>query len=158
VQNSPNQSVTWAVNGVPGGNTQVGYIDSQGMYSAPSAVPNPATVSVQAASVAVPAAIGSASVTITSPVPVSVTVSPATATVRVRRSKQFTAAVQNTTDTRVTWQVNGITGGNSTVGTISMSGQYTAPNAVPQPRTVTVRAISLADPSKSGSASVTVRW
>ena len=57
VQNAADQSVTWSVNGIAGGNTQVGYIDASGLYSAPSAVPNPATVTVSAASVAVPAAV-----------------------------------------------------------------------------------------------------
>lgn len=49
-------------------------------------------------------------------------------------TQQFTADV---TGTR-TWQVNGITGGNSTVGTINSNGLYTSPASVPNPATVTV--------------------
>jgi len=93
---------------------------------------------------------------VNSGLPVSVTVSPAAATVRVRRTAQFTATVQNTADTRVTWQVNGITGGNGTIGTISTTGLYTAPGNPPTPATVTVRAVSVADSTKSGSAAVTI--
>jgi uncharacterized protein YjdB len=93
---------------------------------------------------------------VNSSLPVAVTVSPASATVRVRRTAQFTATVQNTADTRVTWQVNGITGGNGTLGTISTTGLYTAPGNPPSPATVTVRAVSVADASKSGSAAVTI--
>lgn len=37
------------MNGIPTGNSQVGYIDANGLYSAPSFVPAPATVTVQAA-------------------------------------------------------------------------------------------------------------
>lgn len=42
------------------------------------------------------------------------------------QSVQFTAAVTGT-NASVTWAVNGIAGGNSTVGTISAQGNYTAP-------------------------------
>jgi len=91
-----------------------------------------------------------------SPQPVSVTISPTSATVRISKTKQFTATVQNTANTAVTWQVNGITGGYSTVGTISASGLYKAPGSVPSPATVTVTAVSVVDPSKSASATVTI--
>jgi len=57
----------------------------------------------------------------------------------------------------VTWQVNGVTGGNATVGTISSSGLYTAPGVVPNPATVTVTAVSQADATKSAAAQVTIR-
>src|SRR5437016_4923274 len=69
--------------------------------------------------------------------------------------QQFTATVLNTSNTAVTWQVSGVTGGNATVGTISSSGLYTAPAVVPNPATVTVTAVSQADPTKSASAQVT---
>jgi hypothetical protein len=95
-------------------------------------------------------------VDVAAPPPVSISVSPASAMVRVRTTRQFTAAVQNTSNTGVTWRVNGVVGGNSTVGTISSSGQYRAPGAVPNPATVTVTATANADPTRSASASVTV--
>src|SRR5205807_2294150 len=69
---------------------------------------------------------------------VSVTASPTSATVAPGGTQQFTAMVQNTSNTAVTWQVNGMTGGNATVGTISSSGLYTAPGVVPNPATATV--------------------
>ena len=71
-------------------------------------------------------------------------------------TQQFAAAVAGTTNTTVTWSVNGVVGGNSTVGTISTTGLYTAPAAVPSPDVVTIKATSVADPSKSGSATVTI--
>jgi hypothetical protein len=88
--------------------------------------------------------------------PISVTVSPSTANVPTGSTRQFTATVQNTTNTNVTWQVNGVTGGDAAHGTISAAGLYTAPGSIPNPATVTVTAISQADTTKSGSASVTV--
>jgi IPT/TIG domain len=88
--------------------------------------------------------------------PISVSVAPSSATVRTRRTQQFTATVQNASDPSVTWKVNGVTGGNSTVGTISTGGLYTAPASVPGGGTVTVSAVSVADATKSGTATVTI--
>ena len=157
VQNNADQTVTWDVNGTLGGNSAGGWISPTGLYTAPSVVPSPATVAVHATSKAVPVAVGAASVTITPPPqPVSVTISPTSATVRISKTKQFTATVQNTVNTAVTWRVNGVTGGNSTVGTISTSGLYKAPGAVPSPATVTVTAVSVVDSTKSASAAVTI--
>jgi len=76
--------------------------------------------------------------------------------VRLKVTKQFTATVTNTTNTAVTWYVNNLQGGNSALGTISTSGLYKAPNLTPLPLTVTVTAISKADPGKNASASVTL--
>jgi hypothetical protein len=55
----------------------------------------------------------------------------------------------------VSWQVNGVTGGNSTVGTIT-NGLYTAPTAIPSPANVTVTAIAQADTAVTKSAVVLV--
>src|ERR1700757_5163336 len=92
----------------------------------------------------------------TQPSQVSITISPTSVTVAAGGTQQFTATVQNTGNTAVTWQVNGVTGGNSTVGTISSSGLYTAPAVVQSTTTVTVAAVSQADPTKSASAQVTI--
>jgi serine protease len=100
----------------------------------------------------------SADVGINGPVlAITVTVSPSAASVSAGGGTQaFSATVANTPNTAVTWQVNGVPGGNSTVGTISSSGLYAAPVTVPSPSTVTVRAISDADNSRSDSAQVTI--
>jgi hypothetical protein len=162
VQGNSNQAVTWDVNGTVGGNSAVGFIDSfSGLYTAP---PSPVNVTVQASSsVVTPAAMGSASVTVVDPQPppppppsVSVSISPTSASVRLKGTRQFTATVTNTTNTAVTWYVNNLLGGNSTLGTISTSGLYKAPNTAPLPLSVTVKAISTADPSKSATAAVTI--
>src|SRR5215468_3190471 len=92
----------------------------------------------------------------TPPTPIVVTVTPASATVSPGATKQFIASVTGTTNTAVTWQVNGMSGGNATVGTISATGLYTAPSSIPNPATVTVAAVSAANSADSGSASVTV--
>jgi len=95
-------------------------------------------------------------VNVTTAPAITITISPTSATVVRRQTRQFTATVTNTTNTSVTWKVNGITGGNSTIGTISTAGLYRAPSSVPSPATVTVSATAVADPTKIASATVTV--
>ena len=92
-------------------------------------------------------------VTATNTPQISVSVSPASASIATGATQQFTASVQDATNTGVTWSVDGIQGGNGTVGLISNSGLYTAPNTDSRH---TITATSVADPSKSGNASVTV--
>jgi hypothetical protein len=87
---------------------------------------------------------------------VQVSVTPNSVNVRAASTQQFTASVTGTTNTAVTWSVNKVSGGNSTNGTISSSGNYTAPATLPNPNTVTIQAISSADSSASGSSNVTV--
>ena len=87
---------------------------------------------------------------------VTVAVSPTSATLAPGAAQNFAASVSGASNTAVTWSVNGIAGGNATVGTISSSGAYTAPAAVPSPATVTVRATSVASTSASAQASVTI--
>jgi hypothetical protein len=156
VFNAADQSVSWSVNGVNGGSMTTGWITSSGQYTAPALVPSPATVTVQATSLVAPTAIATAMVTITAPLPVRVTISPKTASVATRQTHQFTATVQNSTNHSVTWKVNGVANGNSTIGTITTGGLYTAPAAVPSPSSVTVTAVSAADTSASASATVTI--
>ena len=92
------------------------------------------------------------------PVPpnVSVTVSPNPATVRVGLSQPFTATVTGASNTNVTWQVNGVTGGLAATGTISATGVYTAPATLPSPNSVTIQAESAAESSAAGQSTVTL--
>ncbi len=157
VSGSANTAVTWSVNGIAGGNATVGTISGAGLYSAPAAMPASTTVTIQAISTANPASSGQATVTLAPPPPpVIVTVSPATSSVQVNASQAFTASISGSANSAVTWSVNGVSGGNSTVGTISSAGLYTAPAAVPSPAAVTVTATSAANSNSSASATVTV--
>jgi len=152
VQGTSNFSsaVTWSIQGA-------GTINSSGLYTAPASAPSPPQIVVRATSAQDPSKSGTASVTITQlPPPITVSVSPTTATVPVNSTQQFIATVQNSSDTSVAWQVNGVTGGDSTHGTISTTGLYTAPSSVPSPSTVTVTAVSQADPTKSASVSLAI--
>jgi hypothetical protein len=84
---------------------------------------------------------------------VTVSISPAVATIAPGATQQFTATVQNTSSTTVTWSVDGIVSGNSTAGTISDAGLYTAPANAGGHQVV---ATSTVDTTKSASAAVTV--
>src|SRR5207253_1334995 len=66
-------------------------------------------------------------ITVSSSSGVSVAISPTSATLAPQQTQQFTATVSGTTNSAVTWSVDGINGGNSTTGTISSTGLYTAP-------------------------------
>src|SRR5256884_2794829 len=87
---------------------------------------------------------------------VAVSVDPPAVSLSVSQTQQFTATVTSTGNKNVTWDVNGVAGGTATVGTISSSGLYTAPAQVPSPAEVTINATSMADPTKSDSANVTI--
>src|SRR5437773_3156234 len=87
------------------------------------------------------------------PSSISVVVSPPTASIHAGDTFQFSDTVSGTTNTAVTWSVGG---GSFTLGTISASGNYTAPDSLPNPNIITVRATSAADSSASGSSSVTL--
>jgi hypothetical protein len=67
VTGTTNTAVNWSVNGTAGGNSAVGRISATGLYTAPSSIPSPATVTVTAADQASPSLTGSASVTVINP-------------------------------------------------------------------------------------------
>lgn len=157
VTGTSNTAVTWQVNGMTHGNSTVGSIDDTGLYTAPAAIANSTLdVTVNAVSQADTSKSASAAVTIQEATPVEVYVAPYNPSVTLGATLQFAATVAGTTNKAVTWQVNQVIGGNSTVGTISTAGLFTAPAALPNPAVVTVTAISQADPTKSASTPVTL--
>jgi hypothetical protein len=90
------------------------------------------------------------------PPAVTVSVSPATANVRAGATQSFSASVSGSSNQSVTWQVNGVTGGAASTGSIDSAGVYSAPATVPATNTVTVEAVSAADSSASGQSVVTL--
>src|SRR3984957_12197178 len=78
---------------------------------------------------------------------IGVSVSPTTATVASGGTEQFSAQITNTSNTAVTW--------SATAGTVNTTGSFPPP-PVPPTETVTVKATSVADNTKSASAAVTV--
>ena len=113
----------------------------------------------------VPAAATTGLVTITTPTGSATTTEPFTiaglritpsfAALKFGESVQFTAEVfPATLDQTVEWSVEGIAGGNASVGTISAMGLYTAPNT--RFSALTIRAVSIADSTRAGEAGVRV--
>jgi len=164
VTGTSNTAVTWEVNGIPRGNTNAGTISAVGpgtsLYTAPQVMPAPPIVTVTAVSQADAAAADSATVNLKDDIAVSI--SPLTATVPTAGGQVFTASVSGSGSfaTGVIWSVNGITGGNATVGTIVAAAAgtalYAAPAVPPATQPVIVTASSVADNSKFASADVTV--
>ena len=124
-----NQSVTWEVNGITGGNSTLGTIDTTGLYVAPATVPSPNAVTITAVSQAATSATATATVTIDSGI--RVTVTPTFVFLGTGENFQFLATVSGSANQAVTWQVNGEAGGDSTVGTVTAQGLYTAPPSAP---------------------------
>ncbi len=87
---------------------------------------------------------------------VMVTVAPNVASVQAGAAQAFAATVANSTNTAVEWSVNGVPGGDSTVGTITAAGFYTAPASVAAALNVVVTAAWTADATRFGTAQVTV--
>src|SRR6185437_14846741 len=150
VGGTSNQSVTWSVDGVNGGNGTVGTISMSGLYTAGSGT---GTHTIRATSTASAGSSGTASVTVTTAQTVSVSVTPDPVSLPAGQAQQFTATVTGTSNPGVNWSVDGAAGGNSTVGTISTGGLYTAPTATGNH---TITATSVVNPNSSGSATVTV--
>ena len=148
-----NQSVTWEVNGVLGGNAASGTISATGLYTPPSTGPG-GPVTISAVSALAATATGSLTVTVA---PEIVTVSGST---NVLFGAQATYTATNTnassqTSQSVNWMVNGTVGGSSAQGTITAGGVYTAPATTP-PTPVVIGAQSTDAPSVIGSANVTI--
>jgi hypothetical protein len=160
VTGSSNTSVTWSVGGAAGGSASLGTISETGLYTAPSALPASATVTVTASSNANPEATASSVVTLKDDI--AVNISPLSASVATGAGQAFTASVtgSGSPSTAVTWSVNGVASGNATLGTVVSNGNdsalYVAPAVPPSPAVVHVTAVSVADAAKSASANVTI--
>src|SRR5258706_15040213 len=87
---------------------------------------------------------------------IEVTVKPATGSWVLGVQMAFTAAVTTTTDTAVSWSVNGVPNGDTALGTITSAGVYAAPADLPSPATVQITATSHADPARSGTGNLAI--
>jgi TonB family protein len=84
-------------------------------------------------------------------------VSPASAELVTGAKLQFSASVSGATNAAVNWSVASPGCTALACGSISTDGLFTAPFGVPNPATVIVTATSATDPSKTGSAKVTIK-
>jgi hypothetical protein len=152
-----NADLAWLVNGVLGGNSASGTISRSGLYTAPQEVTSNAEVAVAVISRTDPTKASSAEVMVLpGPAPITVSVAPGVARLYPAQAQQFTATVKGTANQGISWFVNGNEGGNSSVGTISATGIYTAPPSAPAAPSVTITAMSTYDTSSSATAAVTI--
>jgi regulation of enolase protein 1 (concanavalin A-like superfamily) len=147
------------------GNSFNGYISADGAaWTSVGAYTVPMTSQLQVGLAVTSHANGSVSTAVfdnvsitSSAAPPQVAVSPAAPTVSVGGTQLFSASVTNAANTGVTWQVNGVTGGSSSTGTITPAGLYAAPTTIStSPSSFTIRAVSIQDPSVSGTATIAV--
>ncbi|HTT34098.1 MAG TPA: hypothetical protein VMH48_10895 [Methylomirabilota bacterium] len=149
--------------------TVAGTTSNSATYTAPATPPSPNTVTVTVTPQADPSKQAQASIAVQPGV--SLGVSPATATLAGSHRLTLTVQVNGTSNTGVTWNINGVAGGNSTFGQICAVGSnpcqtvtstsasqvdYIAPGAIPSPNPVSVTAVSAADSTKSASVQITV--
>ncbi len=140
VTGSSNTAVNWSLSPAVGTVTN-------GVYAAPAVISLQQTVTVSAASAADPTKIATASVTLLPSV--SVSVSPTSASLTPSQSQQFSVSLSGTTNPNVTWSMS------PSVGSLG-NGLYQAPATISSQQTVTVTATSLADSTKTGSATITL--
>jgi hypothetical protein len=141
VAGASSTDVSWMMN------PQVGTLSSTGLYTAPATISTTQTVVVTATSVADPTKSDSADVYLLPPI--AVTLSPSTISLQPWQTEQFTANVSNGSNTAVSWSLEPM------LGTIS-NGKYTAPRRIRHPQSVTITAISVADPTKTATATITL--
>ena len=170
LSNTTSTALKWYVNGVLNGNSAQGTLTAcrtvaplNCTYTAPDTnVPSPNPAVIKVVSVADPTKYKTASVTVTDKI--VVTLNPATKTLALGGAQTFMATISNTTDTALNWYVNGVLKGNATEGTLTacttvapLNCTYTAPAInVPSPNPAVIKVVSVADPGKNKTASVTV--
>jgi len=145
---SYSSSVNWSVNSTAGGNSTLGTISNTGLYTAPTTVPNPASVTITATS----SSDTTKSASVLATIKLTIAISPQTPTIQLFHTQQFTATVTGVTNTSVSWSVNGINGGNNVLGQITNAGLYVPPVVLPTSSTITITASSQADATETASA------
>ena len=141
VSNTANTAVTWSLS------PSTGTISSTGLYTAPASIATQQTVTVRATSVADSSEVGDCDGDAVSAAD-GVTMTPGTSTLYGVSG----AAVFGDGGKRGEYRSDMV--GEPEHGTISSTGLYTAPENVTTQQTVTVRATSVADSSKSATATV----
>lgn len=84
----------------------------------------------------------------------TLTIAPAGISVRAASVQVFTAQVEGLSNPAVSWTVNGIAGGNTTIGRVDASGRYTAPDTLPDPPSVRIGAASVQNPNTRAELTV----
>src|SRR5271156_4101072 len=143
VTGTANTAVTWSVNGVPGANATTGTITPTGAYTAPADLPSPASVQITATSAADPTKSATATVSIVSDIVVQI--APNIAGVELGALQPFSATIVSAghPDPTLRWSISGAACPNQ-CGSVDTHGNFTAPQILPSPSSLTVIAQSVA--------------
>lgn len=167
---SQNKGVSWALSGPSCSANACGTLSASTSasgaaitYTAPSGMPSSAAVTLTATSMADPSK-SSPAAAIALIAPISLSLSPSGSTLQTNQTQTFVATVQNDSQNKgVSWTLAGAGCSGITCGTLSAATSasgapitYTAPSQTPSPAAVSLVATSVADPSKSSPASITV--
>ncbi len=155
VTGATDTTVSWSVNGIAGGSPVTGRITSAGVYTAPADFPLAPTVQITATSNSDPTKSATATLTIASDV--AIALAPSAVGVELGAIQPFRAAISSggRPDSAIRWSISGAVCPTA-CGSLDANGNYTAPQILPAPATITVTAQSVADPSKQASAAVTI--
>jgi hypothetical protein len=167
---SQNKGVSWALSGPGCSANACGTLSAASSasgaaitYTAPSEMPSSAAVVLTATSIADPSK-SSPAAAIALIAPISLSVSPNGSMLQTSQTQTFAATVQNDSQNKgVSWTLTGAGCSGITCGTLSATTSasgaaitFTAPSQAPSPATVNLVATSVADPSKTSVASITV--
>jgi len=155
VTNTSDTSVFWSVNGISGGSPQVGTISPDGLFTAPADLPPGGKVQVAATSHADSSKSSTAGLTVSSDIAVSL--SPVSSSVELGALQSFHATITSggKPDPAIRWSLSGTACPNN-CGAVDVNGNYTAPAILPTSPSVTLTAISVADPSKQNSTTLAI--
>jgi hypothetical protein len=181
-KSNPSESLSWSLSGSGCSGSSCGTLAttttqfdannvqvSSANYLAPASAPTPNTVTITVTPAADPSK--KAQVTIAIQQSASISLSPITATAAANHRVMLAARISGASNTSLNWSVNGVAGGNATVGQICAAGSnpcqivtggtaaqvdYVAPGAIPSTNPVTVLAKSAADSTLQGSSQITI--
>jgi serine protease len=139
IQNATSAAVTVTAPSCGYATLQVAVTDEVGRVDTANVILSPTSIASTA-----PAAATEKSCTVSTP-KVLLAVCPVSSNVVAGSTQTFTATVANTTNDSVTWEVNGIAGGDLNVGTITPAGVYAAPAQAPSGSMLSITAVSTAD-------------
>lgn len=149
--------------GVKNGNSTFGTFDASHLYTAPAAVPTNNIVTITAVAQAQTTLTATTTITILQATAISAincigSTAPSGLTVTSGMGLACTATDSSGHPISVFWQVNTITGGNASIGTISVQGNYLAPLIPPAGGTVTLTAVSQAVSTNTMSVTANVTF
>lgn len=134
--------ITWTKSGI-------GALQASGnvaLYTAPASVFQVTPITIKATVQGV-----SDTCVITLQPTVDISISPTSVTLNSTQSQQFRATVTGTTNTAVNWSIT-----PSDAGAITSDGLYTPPANITSRQSVTVKVVSVADPTQVATATVTL--